>query len=182
MAGICTKCNKKVIANKKKQLCHKCYCAENYQLNKEIRKQKSKDYAVINSEYIKDAKQKYYFKNKERQRAYEKTEIGKRSTQNWRLKNKGLLCFHSNMRNERCKFSTPSWLNVDEIKIIYKNRPIGYSVDHIIPLVSKDICGLNVPWNMQYLTTKDNRVKYNKFDFTYDNISWQLDICSIKAA
>ena len=50
-----------------------------------------------------------------------------------------------------------------EMQEIYRNCPEGYEVDHIIPLQNKNVCGLHVPWNLQYLTAEDNRKKKNTF-------------------
>jgi 5-methylcytosine-specific restriction endonuclease McrA len=49
-----------------------------------------------------------------------------------------------------------------EIIDIYLRRPIGFDVDHIIPINHPDFCGLHVPWNLQYLTSEANRRKSNR--------------------
>jgi hypothetical protein len=55
--------------------------------------------------------------------------------------------------------ATPPWLTDEqkqEIAYFYENRPVGHHVDHIEPLRGKEICGLHVPWNLQYLPSLDN--------------------------
>lgn len=58
---------------------------------------------------------------------------------------------------------TPTWANLEAIKVIYENCPPGHDVDHVIPLQGKKVSGLHVVANLQYLTVSDNRSKSNKY-------------------
>jgi ribosomal protein L19E len=70
--------------------------------------------------------------------------------------------YYRALRRSLEKLATPQWVDKTSLKQIYKNCPKGFHVDHIIPLNGKEICGLHVPWNLQYLTAKDNLSKGNR--------------------
>ena len=68
--------------------------------------------------------------------------------------------------NARRRSNIPVWVNLETIKEFYKNCPEGFEVDHIVPLNGvidgRKVCGLHVPWNLQYLSAEENRKKYNR--------------------
>ena len=76
--------------------------------------------------------------------------------------------YFSSKRRAAIKHAMPTWIDLSAIKAIYTNCPVGFVVDHIVPLQGKNVCGLHVPWNLQYLTIQDNRVKYNKHESDYN--------------
>lgn len=58
----------------------------------------------------------------------------------------------------------PAWVDTDALLAVYLACPTGLEVDHIIPLQSEAVCGLHVPWNLQYLTRSDNARKNNRVE------------------
>lgn len=71
---------------------------------------------------------------------------------------------HTEARRKAAKLQrTPKWADLNKIKEIYSNCPLGHHVDHIIPLQGDTVSGLHVENNLQYLLPKDNLSKGNKF-------------------
>lgn len=126
--------------------------------NPSKKKSYDKNYRQNNKEKLKKSKSTDYSLNKEKY---------KFRNSNWRINNpqrfKELQKASCAMRRATKKGATPSWVDREEIKTIYFNCPKGYHVDHIIPLNNELVCGLHVPWNLQYLLAQDNLIKSNKF-------------------
>lgn len=67
-------------------------------------------------------------------------------------------------RQRRVSIARPKWANLQEIKSIYEHAHYnGLEVDHIVPLVSKIVCGLHCPANLAAVPISYNRAKGNKY-------------------
>jgi hypothetical protein len=152
-------------------------CVECTKMETAKYKDRRKEYFDVynKSEAGQSAKQRYYEKNKlsviekaknkpaEKLRKYRKT---------WKKINPENVKASTNDRRRRHKNATPIWLSKEqkaEIRNIYKEaarlcaaQPKAYAVDHIVPLMGKEVCGLHVPWNLQILTAEENFKKNNK--------------------
>jgi len=84
----------------------------------------------------------------------------------WRQKNPDKVASYRAKREAALVRATPAWLTpaqLQQIRDMYANCPPGFCVDHKYPILGKEICGLNVPSNLQYLTKEENLKKNNKF-------------------
>lgn len=167
--SICNSENVKYKNSKKsfaigKILCRKCY-NNLYKQTEEYIKWKvnydSKRY-INNKEQIKERVKIYYSNNRlsiiEKNREYYN-------------KNKSKFRLYSSIYKLKKINASPKWLtkdHKDQINLIYnkcrtlnKTSDIQYQVDHIIPIRGKLVSGLHVPWNLQILTSKENRSKSN---------------------
>jgi hypothetical protein len=144
------------------QKCAKSYLNKNKSVKKIIKcvvcnidfKQKSQSQVSCSS---KCAKKNYLTIYKEK-----RSETQKIYNKKYKQKNKKLYSFYQNQRRILKLKATPKWADKEKIKQFYKKCPDGYSVDHIYPLKSNWICGLNVIENLQYLTISENSIKGNR--------------------
>lgn len=151
--------------------CHKIW-NKNYRINnKEKAKESTKKWISRNRERINKTSKEWASRNTEKvynsyRKIYERDR--KKVLDNVRKyvkENPGKVNAASRLRRERQRNSVPKWLTQEqrkEIELIYINCPEGMQVDHIIPIAGKEVCGLHVPWNLQYLTKEENCKKGNK--------------------
>lgn len=86
----------------------------------------------------------------------------------WRKANPEKIRGYNAIHAKRIRQATPLWADKKAIMSIYANRPEGYHVDHIIPLVGVTtegwkVSGLHIPINLQYLSASENRRKKNNY-------------------
>lgn len=69
---------------------------------------------------------------------------------------------------EQVILATPPWVSHKEMMALHAQKirrsqeeGIEYVLDHQVPLKHSRVCGLNVPWNLQIITRKQNAAKSN---------------------
>lgn len=151
-----------------KSRCHKCGCIDTCEnllsgknnICKVCSNNDTKIFKQNNPESVKASGERYRINNGEKVRL---------SYNNWAEKNKGYLRNKDAKRRLALYNATPfyGYNSDEEDKIIemYANTPAGYEVDHIVPLQGKNVSGLHVLCNLQYLPKHENRKKSNKFPY-----------------
>ena len=144
MICIVSNCDREVSA---KKMCKKHYNKVCYHKNKDKYSVWCKNYRE--SEKGKIAYKKWNLKN--RKQYNQKTKV-KQQKKEWEQRNSSYRSFYNLYRNLLKEQACPKWIDYRKIKEIYEKCPENMTVDHIIPLHNEKICGLRVPWNLQYLS------------------------------
>jgi hypothetical protein len=162
------------LANREKALAKQ---RENVLSRYEEVKEYQKKYRQENKEKSKEYKRQYYLENKEKvlnkSLKYQKENPDKTLKRNKKYKKteKGRINFqvYRNARRKRERHASLGGIFHKEILAIYNEckritlqTGIKHEVDHIIPVMHKDVSGLHVPWNLQIIPAKANKQKTNK--------------------
>jgi hypothetical protein len=92
-------------------------------------------------------------KQRESYKRYARSEKGKAAAKRGMVKRRAV------------KFKAmPRWVDITKVNLFIDNCPVGFHIDHIIPLVGEAVCGLHALENLQYLPAQENRLKSNKID------------------
>lgn len=148
------KCNKDGLQFQCKE-CHSLACAVAY---KKIGKDKLANRAAKTKEW-----------------RTENSEKVKKSSSEYKKRNRTKLTALENKRRASKINQTPSWLtkqDLEDIEYVYRLASffqelsggfVKYNVDHIVPLQGKNVRGLHVPWNLTVLKATENQSKGNRF-------------------
>lgn len=120
----------------------------------------------------------YYQNNLESSREYGRNKYA-------RTKHKGTYTAQTAKRRAQKEQASPTWLtpaHYQQIKLFYQARAAfteetgqQWHVDHIVPLLGKDVCGLHVPWNLCVLPKEDNLSKSNRIVAAeQERLAWPL--------
>jgi hypothetical protein len=123
-------------------------------------------------------------RRKESQKKYRESLKGRATMEAWRLKDKKenhekwLVRWTKDRTayDKQLKLATPKGYTpygiARSLSLLVKNKTIEtgirHSVDHIIPLRGKNVCGLNVPWNLQIIPLRQNEIKGNKLEVSFE--------------
>ena len=157
-----------IALRKTKGSCVECM-KEDWVLDNAKRSEKPK------SEASKAAGKRYYEKNREavkaRANARPKNEVVQYKRK-YKEANPELYKALVSVRKRRHRAATPKWVTTEQklamrqlyLQAMELTKLTGerYVVDHIVPLISDEVCGLHVPWNLRVITQEENLKKSNK--------------------
>lgn len=141
---------------------------------KSCAKEYMKSYRELNRTFLLKQMRENALRNREKRIRYKELNRGHISSKNREYKtvNKSRINAATAKRRAKKLCATPAWLTKEELVEIEELYEIAqafklytgqeYHVDHIVPLQSKIVCGLHVPWNLQILEASENLSKHNR--------------------
>ena len=155
----CKKCGSQdFVPNGKYTRCNPCHVKQRssrYKSRKDEFDIMNNKWVQENKEKSRDIKNKWRSENKEKQTAASKA---------WKADNKGRVREYCANRRASLKNATPRWADREEMKYIHKlAAERNLVVDHIVPLNSNFVCGLNTPDNLRCITKELNAYKGNRY-------------------
>lgn len=173
---ICAKCNidkplDQFCSNKNRKGGYHYYCRECHSKSNKRWRDDNLEQALATSKRYRDANKKSC---QAASKAWEKANPEK--VKAWRARyNKQNAAY----LQDKCvryrvgkKNRTPSWLTEEHwlaisckysvVAMLNKHGVEKWDVDHIVPLNGKTASGLHVPWNLQVITAKQNKIKGNR--------------------
>ncbi len=153
--------------------CRCCECIDQYYTdNKKHLNQYANQYRQDNKEYFKQYSKKWRKDNEKYLNQYQEDnkELFKQRFKNWREQNPDKVALNVERRSKYLKEHTPAWYSSEivSIKQLYLKRDelnkkwnLNLQVDHIIPIISKTVCGLHCWANLQLLDESLNGSKHN---------------------
>lgn len=137
--------------------------------NKERVARNSREWAARNPEKRRASYAKYRREKLDRARSNEQAYRDRNRDacnlriREWKRENKHAVVAHAGKRRAAELNAVPLWADFSAIANIYRQAKVrGLSVDHIVPLISRVVCGLHCEANMQLLTVRENSKKSNR--------------------
>ena len=150
----CLECQKEYEANNKER--RKAIRKRYTETSLEVRRAYRQQYEAANPEKIAAKRKRYNDSNREAVKA---------RINRYFQANPHVRLAATNRRRAAKLNATPAWADHAAIREIYRQaEQSGLTVDHVIPLQGKLVCGLHVENNLQLLTRKANAEKGNKFE------------------
>lgn len=85
------------------------------------------------------------------------------ASRRWANRNPEKCCALVAKRRAAKAKRTPLWSDLSTIASFYAACPPGHHVDHIVPLRGRNVSGLHVIENLQYLPAEENIKKGNRY-------------------
>jgi hypothetical protein len=160
------------VSGKYYQTCRRCRQLQSYEWNKNNRDKKNesdKKWRKANPEKLWAKRNPEENKIKMLKACREWTKRNPNYQHEHYLKNKTSYVAARARRRAAQTNATPSWLTaIDKAQIqemydvsVAREMQIGvkHHVDHIIPIMGKNVSGMHVPWNLQVITATENLSK-----------------------